>query len=81
MSISIQDVDASNVSPLSEIDVGNAVRTARESYGYSVDDLAVTCGLTNREISDVEIGADTDPSKIRRIAAALQIAPSEFLSI
>ncbi|PZM08788.1 helix-turn-helix domain-containing protein [Rhizobium tubonense] len=81
MSISIQNVDASNVSQLSQIDVGNAVRTARESYGYSLDDLAVTCGLTNREISDVEIGADTDPSKIRRIAAALQIAPSEFLSI
>jgi len=81
MSISIPNIDTPSVSPVSGHDVGNAVRTARESYGYSVEDLAVTCGLTNREISEIEIGEDTDPAKLRRLAAALQIAPSEFLTI
>jgi hypothetical protein len=33
----------------------------------------------SREISEIELGADADPAKLRRLAAALQVAPSTFL--
>ncbi|MEZ2130736.1 helix-turn-helix transcriptional regulator [Sinorhizobium sp. CB9] len=59
--------------------VGVKVRALRESVGYSIEDLAVTCGLTNSEISDIEEGRDSDPAKLRRIASALQVSLSAFL--
>ena len=34
----------------------NLVRALRESVGYSIDDLAVACGLTADEITDLEVG-------------------------
>jgi transcriptional regulator with XRE-family HTH domain len=46
-------------------------REAREAKGYSIEDLAVTCGLTTDEIRDVELGLDASPSYLRRVAAAL----------
>lgn len=46
-------------------------REAREAKGYSIEDLAVTCGLTVDEIKDVELGLDASPSYLRRVAAAL----------
>ena len=46
------------------------VRSTREARGYSVEDLAVTCGLTVNEIADIEGGNDVDPAKLRRIAHA-----------
>jgi transcriptional regulator with XRE-family HTH domain len=49
----------------------NLVRAIRESIGYSVDDLAVACGLTTDEISQMETGTDADPNRLRRIASAL----------
>jgi|EndMetStandDraft_6_1072998.scaffolds.fasta_scaffold180767_1 transcriptional regulator with XRE-family HTH domain len=46
-------------------------REAREAKGYSIEDLAVTCGLTVDEIKDVELGVDASPGYLRRVAAAL----------
>lgn len=60
-------------------DVGDAVRRSREAVGYSVEELALTCGLTGAEITRIEIGADVDPDKLRRIAAALRVPTSAFL--
>lgn len=51
----------------------NLVRAIRESVGYSIDDLAVACGLTADEITQIEVGNDADPTRIRRIAGALGI--------
>lgn len=55
-------------------EIANAVRTAREGKGYSLDDLAVASGLVVDEISNIESGIDADPSRLRRIAAALGLA-------
>jgi transcriptional regulator with XRE-family HTH domain len=41
--------------------------------GYSVEHLALTCGLATQEIIDIESGKDADPAKLRRIAYALQL--------
>ena len=57
----------------------NLVRAIRESVGYSVEDLAVACGLTIDEISALEGGSDTDPMRLRRIASALGL-PEEAVS-
>lgn len=54
-------------------ELGNALKQAREIVGYSVDDLAVTCGLTALEITRIELGVDADEAKLRRIGAALQV--------
>ncbi len=47
--------------------------TARNAAGYTVDQLALTCGLTTQEITALETGKDSDPLRVRRVAAALQI--------
>lgn len=49
----------------------NIVTALRQSVGYSVDELALTCGLAVGEISAIESGADANPGRLRRIAAAL----------
>lgn len=79
MSISLNNLDESNVTAVSAFDVAAAVRAAREGVGYSIDDLAVTCGLVVNEIQEIESGEDADPAKLRRIAAALQLPLSSFV--
>ena len=51
----------------------SALRAVRETRGYSIEELSLTCGLSTNEIADIESGRDTDPSKLRRIAMALQV--------
>ncbi|PJR09687.1 helix-turn-helix domain-containing protein [Sinorhizobium meliloti] len=60
------------------VDIGFAVKQSREAMGYSVEDLSLTCGLTGAEITRIELGADVDPARLRRIAAALQVPTSMF---
>ncbi|WEX79565.1 helix-turn-helix domain-containing protein (plasmid) [Sinorhizobium numidicum] len=60
------------------VDIGFAVKQSREAMGYSVEDLSLTCGLTGAEITRIELGADVDPARLRRIAAALQVPNSTF---
>ncbi|CAM5775777.1 hypothetical protein LMIY3S_05195 [Labrys miyagiensis] len=55
---------------------GHIFREAREAKGYSIEDLAVTCGLTVDEIKDVELGLDASPGYLRRVAAALGLPES-----
>jgi transcriptional regulator with XRE-family HTH domain len=57
----------------------NIVKAIRVSIGYTVEELALTCGLAVSEISDIEAGNDADPNKLRRIAAALSL-PEHALS-
>ena len=54
-------------------DIGTRIRITRGSFGYSVDDLAETVGLTFDEIVAIEAGNDNDPAKIKRIASALKV--------
>ncbi|THK33445.1 XRE family transcriptional regulator [Ensifer sp. MPMI2T] len=58
--------------------MGGAVKQSREAMGYSVEDLSLTCGLTGAEITQIELGTDVDPDRLRRIAAALQAPTSTF---
>lgn len=79
MTVSINNLDASTTGALAHVDIGDIVRRSRQAIGYSVDELALTCGLTDIEITNIELGVDTDPAKLRRIAAALQLPLTTFL--
>ena len=78
MSISLNKLDRSGSTAVPLTAVGSKVKALRESVGYSIEDLAVTCGLTSSEISEIEEGRDDDPAKLRRIASALQVPLSTF---
>lgn len=60
------------------VEIGFTVKQSREAMGYSVEDLSLTCGLTGAEITRIELGADVDPARLKRIAAALQVPTSTF---
>lgn len=81
MTISINNADVSGNAGMTPVDIGDAIRRFREASGYSVEDLAVTCGLTDVEISRIETGEDLDPGRVKRIAAALQMPAAAFDSL
>ncbi|NTJ44844.1 helix-turn-helix transcriptional regulator [Agrobacterium larrymoorei] len=49
------------------------ITAARQAAGYTIEQLALTCGLTSQEITALENGDDSDPLRVKRVAAALQI--------
>jgi transcriptional regulator with XRE-family HTH domain len=55
------------------VSIASTIAEARRSAGYSLDDLAITCGLTVRELEAIETAADLDPSRLQRVAAALKL--------
>lgn len=81
MSITQNNIDSSKASTVPHGEIAAAVRQAREAIGYTIADLSETCGLTNEEIVEIEAGTEADPAKLRRIAAALQVAPSTFFVV
>ncbi|MDK4741156.1 helix-turn-helix domain-containing protein [Rhizobium sp. LEGMi198b] len=81
MSISLNNFNEVPPQAVHADDVAARVKAARETVGYSIEDLAVTCGLANEEIIGIEDGADIDPAKLKRIATALQLPPSAFLAV
>lgn len=56
----------------------NVIQALRQSLGYSLDDLAVACGLTSDEIALIEGGASIDEDKLARIISAVGMAPETF---
>ena len=59
--------------------VGTRIKSIREAVGYSIDDLSVTCGLTGSEIGKMESGLDADLTRLKRVAAALQVPVEKLL--
>lgn len=51
-----------------------SIEAIREMRGYSIDNLAVTSGLTWQEIVDVEHGRTRDIRLLRRMATALRVS-------
>jgi hypothetical protein len=52
----------------------NVVKMIKEKFGYSVEDLAVACGLTVDELNGIEMGVDSEPSKLHRIAHSVGLS-------
>ncbi|TPI20080.1 helix-turn-helix transcriptional regulator [Mesorhizobium sp. B4-1-1] len=59
----------------------NPLKAARETRGYTIEELSLTCGLAVGEIVDIEDGKDVDPAKLRRIASALQVPEEELIRV
>lgn len=74
MNISVNHLDQSQIPIADVLYVGNRVKQTRLAAGYSLDDLAVTCGLTSAEITRIEDGVEIDIQHLKRIAPALQIS-------
>lgn len=47
---------------------------ARDTAGYSIDDLAIATGLTRAEIASIENGSDVDENRLWRCASVLKVA-------
>jgi len=59
----------------------SVLKAVRETRGYTIEELSLTCGLAVGEIVDLEDGKDADPAKLRRIASALQIPEEELIQV
>jgi transcriptional regulator with XRE-family HTH domain len=79
MNISLNHSDQPQIHVGDLLNVGNRVRKIRLAAGYSLEDLAVTCGLTSAEITRIEDGIEIDMQHLRRIAPALQTSVSSLI--
>ena len=79
MTISLKPLDEFETDAADMFAVGKKIRSARQSVGYSIEDLAVTCGLASSEITAIEEGVDADLGRLKRIASALQLSISDLL--
>jgi len=57
----------------------SVVKAMREFVGYSLEELAVACGLAVDEIVRIEAGDDSDPARLSRIAHALGLPEDAVL--
>ena len=71
MSYSRNDHDPARVAEWPADVRGETFRHLRTDKGYSVEDLALTCGLTVSEITAIEAGGPASPDYIHRLAHAL----------
>jgi transcriptional regulator with XRE-family HTH domain len=79
MNVSLNHLDTSNTIIMNVASVSERVRLGRRAAGYSLEDLAVTCGLTVDEISRIEDGTEIDLQHLKRIAPALQTSLDNLL--
>ncbi|RUU29656.1 helix-turn-helix transcriptional regulator [Mesorhizobium sp. M6A.T.Ce.TU.016.01.1.1] len=70
----------SELAPIEATPDHSALRTIRETRGYSMEELSLTCGLAVDEIADIENGKNADPSKLRRIASALRLPENALVN-
>jgi transcriptional regulator with XRE-family HTH domain len=52
-------------------------KEARAAKSYSIEELAVACGLTAMEITRIESGSDADAAHLRRVAHVLGLPLNE----
>lgn len=79
MNISVNHVDQSQNAIIDVSNVGHRVKKIRLAAGYSLEDLAVTCGLTSAEITRIEDGVEVDLQHLKRIAPALQTSVASLV--
>lgn len=79
MNISLNHLNRSQDQIIDVLSVGNRVKQTRLTAGYSLEDLAETCGLTIVEISRIEDGLEIDMQYLKRIASALQTSAEHLI--
>lgn len=81
MSISMNNFETASEKNVSGEQVAAAVAEARFAVGYSLEQLAVTTGLTIDELTAVENGEGADSSLLHRIATALGLPAATFVGV
>ena len=76
MSYSRDDYDPARLAEWPAEVRGEIFRQLRADKGYSIEDMAVTCGLTVGEITAIEAGNIPNPDYIHRVAHALGLIAS-----
>ncbi len=71
MTFSRDNYDAAQVADWPAEVRSDIFQQLRTEKGYSIEDLAVTCGLTVVEITEIEAGGIPNPDYIPRVAHAL----------
>lgn len=79
MSISMSNFEPTAKNEVSAGHVASAVIEARQAVGYTLEQVAVTTGLTVDELMAIESGDDGDPAQLQRIAAAFGLPATAFL--
>ncbi|CAD7041690.1 transcriptional regulator [Pseudorhizobium halotolerans] len=79
MSISMSNFDTAVKTGISADRVSALLTEARQERSYTLEQLAVTTGLTVDELKAVEDGGVTDPALVQRIASALGLPPAALL--
>lgn len=79
MSISMSNFDTAVKTGISADRVSALLTEARQERSYTLEQLAVTTGLTVDELKAVEDGGVTDPALVQRIASALGLLPAALL--
>ncbi|HEV7433672.1 MAG TPA: helix-turn-helix transcriptional regulator [Pseudorhizobium sp.] len=80
MSICISSFEAAPAKQVIARQLASAVTEAREAVGYSLEQLAVTTGLTVDELIAVEGGEGADPALLQRIASGLGLPAAAFIA-
>lgn len=81
MSISMNNFETASEKNVSGEQVAAAVAEARLAVGYSLEQLAVTTGLTIDQLTAVENGEGADAAVLHRIATALGLPAASFVGI
>jgi Predicted transcriptional regulators len=79
MSVSMNNFEGAVETAISPQRASAAVAEARQSMNYSLEQVAVTTGLTVDELTAIEKGDNADPAQLQRIASALGLPPTTFL--
>lgn len=81
MSISMNNFEAAVEKDVLSAKAGEAVAEARQAVGYSLEQLAVTTGLTVDELTAIESGVAADPAQLQRVASGLGLPAAAFLAV
>ncbi|MFN7026150.1 MAG: helix-turn-helix domain-containing protein [Pseudorhizobium sp.] len=80
MSISINNFEPAGDKNGAAVHVAAAVAEARQAVGYTVEQLALTTGLTVDELNAIENGEGVEPSLLQRVATGLGLPAAAFLA-
>jgi transcriptional regulator with XRE-family HTH domain len=75
---SFGNIEDSNVPANARSDFGDKLRSARLKAGYSIEQVALTCGLTEFEIAKIESGRTADRLHLLRVGRVLKLMPVEL---
>jgi hypothetical protein len=53
--------------------IADMIADGRRAAGYTYEELAIASGLTVSEIRAIELGADMDENRVRRVAVVLRL--------